>query len=79
MKSPVHFRHVSSYPQKTAVMAHVFDSVNSWRTEGHDQILLLHDDPKIHGFQATCSCLAKKQQVSRHRTEKLSVPRGGVN
>ena len=29
------------YPYKSAVMAHVVDSVNRWRTEGQDQMLLL--------------------------------------
>ena len=79
MRSPVRFRHLSPYPHKSAVMAKVFGSVTSWRTEGQDQMLLLLGDTLIHGFRATCNCLATKQQVSRQRTERLSVPRGGVN
>ena len=60
-------------------MAQVFDSVDRWTTEGHDQMLLLLDDAKIHGFRASCNILARKLLVSMQKNETLSVPRGGVN
>ena len=51
-------------------MAQVFDNVNRWTAEGDDQMLLLLDDTIIHGFRGTCNCLARKQLVARHRTER---------
>ena len=55
MRILVRFRHLSPYPQKSVVTAKVFDSVNRWRTEEHDQMLLLLDDAIMHGFMATAS------------------------
>ena len=60
-------------------MAQVFGNVTSWRTGGQNQILLLLDAKIIHVLRALCNCLAGKQQVSRQRIGRLSVPRGGVN
>ena len=62
-------------PQRSVVHG----SMTSWKTEGQDQMLLLLDDTLIHDFRAACNCLARKQQVSRQRIERLSGPRGGVN
>ena len=50
MRGEVRFRHVSPNPYKSAVMALVLDSVNRWRTEGQDQMLLLLDGTVIQGF-----------------------------
>ena len=67
MRSPVRFRHLSPHPHRSVVMAQVFGSMTSWKTEGQDQMLLLLDDTTIHDFRAACNCLARKQQVSRQR------------
>ena len=61
MRSPVCSRHLYPSPHKPVVMVQVFDSVIRWRTEGHDQMLLLVDDAIIHGFRATCNCLARDE------------------
>ena len=81
--NPTHQKPSSFSPfvatHNSAVVAHVFGSVANWRTEGQDQMLLLLAGATIHGFRATCNCLARKQQVSRHRSDRLSVLRGRIN
>ena len=71
MRRPVRFRHLSPHPHKSVVMAQVFHS-DGWKTDGHDQTLLLLDDAITHGFLAECNCLARKQQVSRRLQCEMS-------
>ena len=40
-------------PYTSVVIAHVFDSVNSWKTEGLDQMLLVLDETIIQVVQAS--------------------------